>query len=193
MRKRHSFDEGLGLPVFFSAATIFYIWFGFTDQLGEEKPFWVAPLGFTFFGLMAIASWRNFILKSPDTLKAKVEPVIAKIGMGVLLIWFLFFGLAWVVVPLFQQIGSWLQFGAVPDRDLYWFLADSFCDRTGWVGQGWEGKDICRDPSNYETGWVGLDSIIDFVMNMHVAFLFAICSAALFALSVYIATAFDPR
>lgn len=92
------------------------------------------------------------------------------------LIWTIFlFVLAWTVGG---QILAWLKTGAVPARDMLWQIASWTC-----VGDA----ETCRLQAHVSSGWVGLDSILNWALDLHlVIFAAAICGGAWITLNARI-------
>lgn len=82
------------------------------------------------------------------------------------------------IVPLSQQAKTWLKTGVIPPKDLYWYTADVKCAATNWQAKGWEGMDLCRPNYIHFTDWVGVDRIINFVFDLHVAVIAIVILAA---------------
>jgi hypothetical protein len=77
--------------------------------------------------------------------------------------WAYVLALAFVVMgglalPLAAQALEWLQDGAASPRDGFWLYALYDC------GEGW-----CRPEFVAPTGWVGVNRIINWIMDLHVA------------------------
>jgi len=103
------------------------------------------------------------------------------IGIPILVLGYMVF-----IMPIFQQIMSWLKHGVIPERDLFWFIAEPKCYNTGWVAQGWKGMDLCRVENINFTGWVGVDKIINFIFDIHISILGLITLVVLFTVWVVI-------
>ena len=67
--------------------------------------------------------------------------------------------MAGFVLPLAAQALEWLQNGVASPRDGFWLYGISQC------GEGW-----CRPQFVAPTDWVGVNRIINWLMDQHVAF-----------------------
>ncbi len=95
------------------------------------------------------------------------EPLAPRLEALLIVLWSV--AMLAVVVVIFYQFLSWLQFGVVPDRDLYWATAEVKCAATDWQPRGWEGMDLCRPDYIQFTDWVGVDRIINYLFDLHIA------------------------
>lgn len=77
---------------------------------------------------------------------------------------------------------AWLKTGVVPDRDLFWLLADTKCQATGWTAMGWTGMDACREPYWHISDWVGLNQLVNWAADIHLSIV-----SAVFGLAVWCA------
>lgn len=80
-------------------------------------------------------------------------------------------------IPIADYVVYWLREAIIPERDLYWALAEPFCGKPGGDG-GWLGMHACREEHILQTGWVGLDMIIHFVMGLPLPLVSAISAWA---------------
>ena len=160
----------LGLAVFFTVATAIYLWDWLFDGLDMDNE-WVGPFGSLLFGTFCVSSWAIYFVKLPSTVQDRLLPAVKGFGYILGFIW-LILGIMMVFMPFFQQVQHWLQYGEIPHRDLYWFLAEPSCEGTNWQARGWEGMDICRDPTMLTTGWIGFDKISAFILDLHTAVIF---------------------
>lgn len=97
-----------------------------------------------------------------------------------------FFG---IVIPIGQQLLNWLEFGTAPARDIYWLIADTSCPATSGQPLGVEGMDLCRTAPIEFTRWVGVDSILNFVCELHVAALTLVAITLFWAAALALAGA----
>jgi hypothetical protein len=86
---------------------------------------------------------------------------------------------AWlfIVMPIFSQALSWLKVGIIPKRDLFWVTAGVKCEATGYKAKGFEGMDLCRPDYIHFSDWAGVDSIINYIFDVHIAVIMVICIA----------------
>lgn len=116
-----------------------------------------------------------------------VEKIVQVFGFATLIIAMLF-----ILKPLFEQALSWLKTGIIPERDLFWATADVRCEATGYQAKGFEGMEICRPDYIHFTDWVGIDRIINYAFDIHIALTTSACLAffwwGLFVLLEKIAT-----
>lgn len=93
-----------------------------------------------------------------------VENITQALGFGSLIIAFLF-----IIKPLLEQALSWLKTGIVPERDLFWATANVRCEATGYKAKGFEGMELCRPDYISFTDWVGIDRVINYIFDIHIA------------------------
>jgi len=103
-----------------------------------------------------------------------VEKIVQAFGFATLIIAILF-----ILKPLLDQALSWLKTGVVPERDLFWATADVRCEATGYQAKGFEGMELCRPDYIHFTDWVGIDRIINYVFDIHIALTTSACLAFL--------------
>jgi hypothetical protein len=72
-------------------------------------------------------------------------------------------------VVFLSQVIVWLETGVMPVRNLFWAIADTGCQKTGWVSKGWEGMDICRNTYFQFTDAIGLNKILNSIFDVNVA------------------------
>ncbi|WP_041768278.1 hypothetical protein [Pseudovibrio sp. FO-BEG1] len=101
--------------------------------------------------------------------KKKLREDAIEIGVYVLIIALVVFAVSFIFLPIFDQAVSWLKTGTIPDRDLFWFTANVSCAATGGYARGWEGMDLCRPDSIYFTDWVGVNTILNYAFDVHIA------------------------
>ena len=83
----------------------------------------------------------------------------------------------------FEQGYYWLKYGEVPERDLYWLTSPSECKGlSNFPLQDYvNAKDFCREEMAFQTGWVGLQQVINYTFDMHILI---IAVALLFVYSI---------
>jgi len=182
-------DFGFGLVLFFTVATIIYVAIWTTGAFDHEK-WWVGPFGTLLFGGFAIFSWKEYIKTLSEKWKNRIRIVLLPVSLGVFGLWGLF-GILMVILPIGQQIVYWLRYGDIIPRDLFWLFAPPSCAATNWQARGWEGKDICRSETLYQTGWIGADKIISFSLDLHVTLIYMIASISLWFIVISFADALN--
>lgn len=80
-----------------------------------------------------------------------------------------FVGLLIAAVPSVNQAWVWLATGVAPQRDIFWLLSPSKCAQTGLNDLGWTGKDLCRVEMYHFTDMAGLDKLLHWAFDQHVA------------------------
>jgi hypothetical protein len=83
--------------------------------------------------------------------------------------------LLFIVKPVFDQIYSWLQTWRAPIRDLHWAISPVACSMTAYQAEGWRGMDLCREDYIHFRGWIGLDEILNWIFDVHIAIIAAAC------------------
>lgn len=102
--------------------------------------------------------------------------------------------LATAVITFIDQVASWLRYGTMPQRDVFWAVSDTACEATNWQDKGWEGKDICRLAHIDFTDWVGLNKILNSIFDLHIAVVsFLLFVIALVIISSAIDALFYPK
>lgn len=87
-----------------------------------------------------------------DFLDQHIWPVLGILlmwGGGAIMVWF------WLIEPIWGQIFEWAQTGETPPRDLFWL-------GTEFLNCEW-----CADRNYANPDWVGLEQVINFVMDIH--------------------------
>lgn len=84
------------------------------------------------------------------------------LNLSELLFWAFYIGsvvifIGSAVFVLGDQLAGWLEYGYAEPRDGFWLLAMLDC------GEIW-----CRQDFFFQTGWVGVDRIGNWVMDLHV-------------------------
>ncbi len=78
-------------------------------------------------------------------------------------------GATLIGVPLFQCLG-WLREGQWKERDIYFLLSEQRCQATEWQPLGAEGQDLCRQDFFEFSDWAGLNTLINGIADIHLAF-----------------------
>ena len=87
-----------------------------------------------------------------------------------------------IAKPIYDQALSWLRTGTFPSRDLHWAVAPVSCTATSFQPEGWHGMDLCREDYITFTGWIGLDQRLNFLFNMHIAIVTALCMIVMWSI-----------
>jgi len=182
-------DIGISLVVGFSIATAMYVYVWLSGVFGDEGV-WIGPFGTLLFGGFAVMCWIEYIRHLSPTWRERIrriiEPAVYLFGFAWLLAFVMMVGL-----PLVQQVMYWLRYGELVDRDLYWLIAEASCAQTNWQAMGWEGKELCRNEALYQTGWIGADRIIGFVLDLHLSLIFIAASAIVLFIGAKLIAALD--
>lgn len=93
-----------------------------------------------------------------------IEKIVYGLGLVSLIV-----GIMWIFKPLFDQAISWLKTGTIPERDLFWATADVRCAATGGQARGWDGMELCRPDSIHFTDWVGVNQVLNYAFDIHIA------------------------
>lgn len=100
------------------------------------------------------------------------ESIVEKLRIGVataLAVGAVIFGLLIPFLVLAIQGYSWLELGEVPEKDLYFLLAEPECEATNWQPRGWEGMEVCRQSYINFTDWVGVDKMLNYIFDLSLA------------------------
>jgi hypothetical protein len=63
----------------------------------------------------------------------------------------------------------WLEYGKWPERDLLYFLGSSDCGDSYWRSSWQTLKDWCRPESVNVTNWVGLDKLLNYLLDVNIS------------------------
>lgn len=63
----------------------------------------------------------------------------------------------------------WLEYGKWPERDFLYLLGSSDCSDTYWRSSWQTLKDWCRPESINVTNWVGLDKLLNYLLDLNVS------------------------
>ena len=114
---------------------------------------------------------------------SKRQQLIMRVYQGLGLAWMIGFIMGFIItciLPVFQQIKTWLKTGIFPEKDLYWFFADVSCAATNFQAAGFQGMDLCRPNYIEFTDWVGVNKIINWIFDLHIGVVFLLLSLFVF-------------
>ncbi|TMV02592.1 hypothetical protein FGK63_20405 [Ruegeria sediminis] len=76
-----------------------------------------------------------------------------------------------------NQVYVFLADGVWPERDLFWLIAPEGCEKAA---EGFGAKDICRENYIEISSWVGLNKILNLLLDMYLPVLILVLAAVIF-------------
>ncbi|WP_323765885.1 hypothetical protein [Marinovum sp.] len=85
------------------------------------------------------------------------------------------------VIILLRQVKLWLKEGYWQEMDFLWLASDRVCLAQHSSDTWMVARDYCRPDSVFVTDWVGANAVVNWILDLHLAFAFALACVALYA------------